>query len=96
MQLKTPAEYDFLATELNALSTGIFSSRISWSGDVALDDNLTPNVGYFGVAQFPGYINPTFVPATATLTADNKDTSTVANFLEIVWAGVRYPQGLKV
>jgi len=96
MQIKTPGEYDFLLTEVNSFSTGQFASRLSWSGDVALDDNLTPGAGYFGTAQFPGYLNPIFVPATATLTGDNKDTSAAANLIEMSWAGVRYPHGLKV
>jgi hypothetical protein len=96
MQIKTPSEYDFLLTEVNALSTGAFSTRLSWSGDVSLDDNLTPGAGLFGNAQFPGYVHPTFIPATATLTADNADTSAAPNTIETAWAGVRYPHGLKV
>jgi hypothetical protein len=96
MQIKTPGEYDFLLTELNTLSTGPYSSRMSWSGDVSLDDTLTPAAGYFGNAQFPGFVNPIFVPATSTLTGDNKDLSLAPNTIEQVWAGVRYPHGLKV
>jgi len=92
MTQKLTGDFDFLLWELMAFSTGAFDSQFSTSGDVHFDDNLIPNLGRFGTAEYPGFRQGWFMPGSSTAILDIQDTSGAPNALEIGLMGVRFPK----